>query len=111
MHEDYTLAERNHFLFELRQEKIFGVDEIIFGRCTAKAFVRAVEQRDHREVLRLLACGLDPRKADPQGRTPVEVAHFSDTNELSRAINLAIQLWEKGILTDRGIIIADDETE
>jgi hypothetical protein len=111
MNEDYTPTERKDFLLLLRQVRIFSLAEIILGRCTEKAFVRAVEQRDHGEVLRLLACGLDPRRADRQGKTPVEVACFSDFNELSRAINLAIQLWEKGVLTDRGIIIADDETK
>ena len=71
--------------------------------------MRAVERTAHSTTLRLLACGLDPRRADKQGRTPVEVARLSASKELQRTMNLAIQLWEKGILTDRGITEVDGE--
>ena len=111
MNEDNTLSESNNFLFKLRQARIFSLAEIIFGRCTERSFVRAVEQQNYGEVLRLLACGLDPRREDPHGKSPLEVAHVSGSNELRKAINLAIHLWEKGVLTDRGIILVDDEAK
>ena len=109
MNEEYTSAEIQEFLELLKQERFFSSDEIVRGRCTQNALMRAVERTAHSTTLRLLACGLDPRRADKQGRTPVEVARLSASKELQRTMNLAIQLWEKGILTDRGITEVDDE--
>ena len=109
MNEEYTPAEIQEFLELLKQERFFSSDEIVRGQCTQKALVHAVERTAHSTTMRLLACGLDPRRADKQGRTPVEVARLSASKELQRTMNLAIQLWEKGILTDRGITGVNDE--
>ena len=109
MNEGYTLAEIQKFLELLKRETPFNLEEIVLGRCTQKALMRAVERREHSTVVRLLACGIDPTRADRQGKTAAEVARLSASKELHRTMKLAIQLWEKGILTDRGITKVNDE--
>ena len=109
MNEGYTLAEIQKFLELLKRETPFYLEEIVLGRCTQKALMRAVERTAHSATLKLLAYGLDPRRAVKQGRTPVEVARLSASKELQRTMKLAVYLWEKGILTDRGITEVGDE--
>ena len=109
MNEECTPTEIQEILELLKRETPFNTDEIVLGRCTQNALMRAVERTAHSATLRLLAYGLDPRRAVKQGRTPVEVARLSASKELERTMKLAVYLWEKGILTNRGMTEVGDE--